>query len=144
LGEEDMLHHMIRDEGIFGATYPVFVSNPNGNSLIALHEMDFHLEVVRASTASQAAERSRHRGVEQLATSNSAPHSKGGMPPKSKYRRGKTIWKWTVTPIPTIIYTGITTRGWNGPRSWIEFDRKTGMPMSILGVQHNDEDFEVE
>jgi hypothetical protein len=43
-------------------------------------------------------------------------HPEGGEPPKSTFKPGRTIWKWTSDSLV------------NPEKRWIEFDRRSGMP----------------
>jgi hypothetical protein len=92
-----------------------------------LGDAHFHLEVIRASAAAKAADGEPEGTPKHFA----GPHQEGGHPPESKYRAGKTIWKWTTPTAKT-------------PKRWIEFDRKSGMMAKLLPDSEIDSDFDDE
>jgi hypothetical protein len=100
-GEEYMLRHLVRDEGLFGSACPLFVSTANGKLIRPLKPSVIYQEVVRAER--------------EVQDTTSVANPEGGKPPKSYRPAGKTIWKWT-------------TESFSSPKRWIEFDRRTGFP----------------
>lgn len=133
--EEYMLRHLLIDEGLFGASYPVFVSNHNGTYLKPLGATNFHLEVIRANKDRASQDGPIDTPATKKKSSKKAakaePHPEGGFPPKSIFRPERTIWKWTATKP-------------GGPKQWIEFSRKTGMMAQFHEAHVVDSDFEEE
>ena len=111
--EEMLLRNLLRDEGLISTGCPRFVSR--SNSLKALGGYGYTQQVVRA----------RIKPGSTLA-SRKCPHPEGGKPPKSIYPASATIWKWTTDHSGT-------------PKTWIEFDRISGNPLSDLDGFGTDE-----
>jgi hypothetical protein len=100
--EERVLHQLVRDEGLIGSAVPLFVSTPSG--LRPLKGHGIAQRVVRADMEPK------------FKSTKTMIHPKGGEPPKSMYKPGKTVWKWTSDSLT------------NPEKKWIEFDRRSGMP----------------
>jgi hypothetical protein len=112
--EEMLLRNLLRDEGLISTGCPRFVSM--NNSLKALSGYGYTQQVVRARTKTSALKK--------------YSHPEGGKPPKSIYPASATIWKWTTD------HSG-------APKSWIEFDRISGHPMSDLDEFDTEENSDV-
>jgi hypothetical protein len=101
--EERVLHQLLRDGGLAGTAVPLFVSISSGLKPLKEHNSISQI-VVRADKES---------------ASNSAKtliHPEGGEPPKSTFKPGKTVWKWTTDSLT------------NPKKRWIEFHRESGLP----------------
>jgi hypothetical protein len=100
--EERALNQLVRDEGLIGSAVPLFVSIREG--LKALKGHGIAQRVIRASQEPK------------FESAKILIHPEGGKPPKSTYKAGRTIWKWTSDSLT------------NPEKRWIEFDRRSGMP----------------
>ena len=99
--EERVLCQLVRDEGVVGSAAPQFVSNKSGG-----------LKQLKANGIAQQLVRGDRTG--KLPLPNTPFHLEGGEPPKSTYKPGKTIWKWTSDSLA------------NPEKRWIEFHRRSG------------------
>jgi len=107
--EERVLHQLVRDEGLVGSAAPQFVSNKSGG-----------LKRLRPNGIAQRLVRANKTPKSQLV---STPfHPEGGEHPKSAFKPGKTIWKWTSDSLA------------NPEKRWIEFHRQSGMPADDIDI----------
>lgn len=100
--EERVLHQLVRDEGVIGSAVPLFVSISSGLKPLKGHGIA--QRVVRADKEPA------------FKSAKTLIHPEGGEPPKSAFKPGKTVWKWTSDSLV------------NPEKRWIEFDRRSGMP----------------
>jgi len=103
--EERVLHQLLRDGGLAGTAVPQFVSISSGLKPLKAPTILISQQVVRADKelASKSAE--------------TLIHPEGGEPPKSTFKPGKTVWKWTTDSLT------------NPTKRWIEFHRESGLPI---------------
>ncbi|KAG9229180.1 hypothetical protein BJ875DRAFT_475591 [Amylocarpus encephaloides] len=144
--EESMLRHMVRDEGLFALSPPRFVSNRDGISIRSLSQSAWRTECIRTDLKGRFDESSEDTTPNIPSTGKSKSQAQAtvnppprvalnlapptaGQPPQSKYRHGKTIWKWTAL---------VADR----PRTWREYDRKTGLDVAFLVDKEIDSEFE--
>lgn len=100
--EERVLHQLVRDGGLIGSAVPLFVSIPSGLKPLKGHGIA--QRVVRAEKEPK------------FQSAKTLIHPEGGEPPKSVFKPGKTVWKWTSDSFT------------KPEKRWIEFDRRSGMP----------------
>lgn len=115
--EEMVLRNLLRDEGVISTGCPVFISSTKGG-LLALEGHGYSQQVVRANPEINKQIRLPKKVVR---------HPEGGTPPTSSYPAHSTIWKWTSDHT-------------NRPKTWIEFDRITGLPMDELHLRMDTDD----
>jgi hypothetical protein len=99
--EENVLHTLLHDEGLYSSCGPRFISNSDGLELLPPHWLSHR--VIRCREKSKKTDNS-------VCTANKKP-----LKAEVNYSSG-TIWKWT---------TDYQLR----PKSWIEFDRDSGLPI---------------
>ncbi|KAE9364023.1 hypothetical protein N431DRAFT_489827 [Stipitochalara longipes BDJ] len=106
--EERVLHQLVRDEGLIGSAIPQFVSISSG--LKPLKPNGIAQQIIRANKEPK------------FQSAKTLIHPEGGEPPKSAYKPGKTIWKWTSDSLA------------NPEKRWIEFDRRSGLPADDIDM----------
>ena len=101
--EERVLHQLLRDGGLAGTAIPQFVSISSGLKPL---KQPFNLTQVVVRADKEPASKSAEALI----------HPEGGEPPKSTFKPGKTVWKWTTDSLI------------NPKKRWIEFHRQSGLP----------------
>ncbi|KAH7384955.1 hypothetical protein BKA64DRAFT_748433 [Cadophora sp. MPI-SDFR-AT-0126] len=112
--EQMVLRNLLRDEGLFSAGCPAFISIKEGVKSLPVFGYTHDVVCLKKKKAS------KKKSLTPL-------HPEGGMPPKSTFTAGKTIWKWTKERD-------------DGPKQWIEFDRVSGRPMSEVEDEEDEEE----
>ncbi|PVH81125.1 hypothetical protein DL98DRAFT_654300 [Cadophora sp. DSE1049] len=112
--EQMVLRNLLRDEGLFSAGCPAFISVKDGVRSLPVFGYTHEVVCLKKKKASKK-------------KSPTSVHPEGGKPPKSTYPAGKTIWKWTKEHD-------------DEPKQWIEFDRASGRPMSEIEDDEEEDD----
>jgi len=108
-GEEQILHSLVKDNGIFAHGTPVFAS-AKIDRLKPLPGYDLNLIIPKSSTVPK-------RGYATLAAS----HPEGGQPPASLFPGGSTVWKYVAQSLA------------EPKKKWVEFHRRCGLPVDNCG-----------
>ncbi|KAH7312969.1 hypothetical protein BKA65DRAFT_542521 [Rhexocercosporidium sp. MPI-PUGE-AT-0058] len=114
--EQMVLRNLLRDEGLFSAGCPAFVSVKDGLKSLPVYGYNHHVVTLRKA------------GKKVSKKKFPIPHHpEGGKPPKSTHPTGHTIWKWAKEQD-------------DEPKQWIEFDRASGRPMSEIDEDEDEEE----
>ncbi|KAG4438714.1 hypothetical protein IFR05_005794 [Cadophora sp. M221] len=115
--EQMVLRNLVRDEGLFSAGCPAFVSAKDSLKSLPVYRYNHHVVILK-------------KGPGKKVSKKKFPvphHPEGGKPPKSIHPAGHTIWKWAKEQE-------------DEPKQWIEFDRASGRPMSEVEEEEDDDD----
>ncbi|KAH6673868.1 hypothetical protein B0J14DRAFT_654529 [Halenospora varia] len=115
--EEDMIRTVVKHGGVFSGGCAVFVSTTKTKGVKKLPGSPLFSQMIKDENRPKSKKEKSDKADKTGKTKtipHGAIHPEGGVPPKSSFPAGRTVWKYTYTNLEE-------------PRQWVEFDKRTGI-----------------